>query len=140
MYSINFYISFHVECDVLIVVMSSGKENQGQSNSQGDASQVNGLQTEELAQLREEVEELRKQHTLLQTQLGDKDALINTLVSTRLRTLSKCVGQEVMPHWGFHQIKNEEQCCSKTELLSGGADFITTSVCVCVHLCLCLFV
>uniref|UniRef100_A0A3Q3SDX6 General vesicular transport factor p115 n=1 Tax=Mastacembelus armatus TaxID=205130 RepID=A0A3Q3SDX6_9TELE len=47
--------------------------------SQGDSSQVNGLQTEELTQLREEVEELRKQHTLLQTQLSDKDALINTL-------------------------------------------------------------
>jgi len=42
---------------------------------------VNGLQTEELSQLREEVEELRQQHALLQTQLGEKDALINTLVS-----------------------------------------------------------
>lgn len=62
-------------------VYTSGKENQNQSNSQGDSSQVNGLQTEELTQLREEVEELRKQHTLLQTQLHDKDALINTLVS-----------------------------------------------------------
>lgn len=61
--------------------MNPGKDNQSQSNSQGDNSQVNGLQTEELTQLREEVEELRKQHTLLQTQLGDKDALINTLVS-----------------------------------------------------------
>lgn len=42
---------------------------------------MNGLQTEELTHLREEVEEFRKQNTLLQTQLGDKDALINTLVS-----------------------------------------------------------
>ncbi|KAA8594698.1 hypothetical protein FQN60_011833 [Etheostoma spectabile] len=58
-----------------------GKENQNQSNSQGDSSQVNGLQTEELTQLREEVEELRKQHTLLQAQLQDKDALINNLRS-----------------------------------------------------------
>lgn len=57
--------------------MFSGKENQ----SQGEGSQVNGLQTEELTQLREEVEEFRKQNALLQTQLGDKDALINTLVS-----------------------------------------------------------
>lgn len=66
------------------VVTTSGKENQ----SQGDGSQVNGLQTEELTQLREEVEELRKQYALLQTQLGDKDALINTLVSKCLRTVS----------------------------------------------------
>uniref|UniRef100_A0A8C9XIG3 General vesicular transport factor p115 n=1 Tax=Sander lucioperca TaxID=283035 RepID=A0A8C9XIG3_SANLU len=64
-----------------ILKLKLGKENQNQSNSQGDSSQVNGLQTEELTQLREEVEELRKQHTLLQTQLHDKDALINTLVS-----------------------------------------------------------
>uniref|UniRef100_A0A672YRJ1 General vesicular transport factor p115 n=1 Tax=Sphaeramia orbicularis TaxID=375764 RepID=A0A672YRJ1_9TELE len=64
-----------------ILKLKLGKENQSQSNSQGDASQVNGLQTEELTQLREEVEELRQQHTLLQTQLSDKDSLINTLVS-----------------------------------------------------------
>ncbi|KAK5865631.1 hypothetical protein PBY51_019885 [Eleginops maclovinus] len=61
-----------------ILKLKLGKDNQ--SNSQAD-SQVNGLQTEELTQLREEVEELRQQHTLLQTQLGDKDALINTLQS-----------------------------------------------------------
>lgn len=54
----------------------SGKDNQ----NHGEGSQVNGLQTEELMQLREQVEELRKQSALLQTQLGDKDALINNLV------------------------------------------------------------
>uniref|UniRef100_A0A669DIT1 General vesicular transport factor p115 n=1 Tax=Oreochromis niloticus TaxID=8128 RepID=A0A669DIT1_ORENI len=60
---------------------------------QGDGSQVNGLQTEELTQLREEVEELRKQHSLLQTQLSDKDALISSLVSIFffLFFLSLCV-------------------------------------------------
>lgn len=57
--------------------MSSGKENQ----NQGEGSQVNGMQTEELTQLREDVEELRTQNALLQTQLDDKDALINKLVS-----------------------------------------------------------
>ncbi|XP_075947476.1 general vesicular transport factor p115 isoform X3 [Anarhichas minor] len=62
-----------------ILKLKIGKESQ--PNSQGNASQVNGLQTEELSQLREEVEELRKQHALLQTQLWDKDALIDTLKS-----------------------------------------------------------
>lgn len=42
---------------------------------------MNGLQTEELTLLKEELEEVRKQNVLLQTQLGDKDALVNTLVS-----------------------------------------------------------
>uniref|UniRef100_H3D0E3 General vesicular transport factor p115 n=1 Tax=Tetraodon nigroviridis TaxID=99883 RepID=H3D0E3_TETNG len=58
-----------------ILKLKLGKENQ----SQGEGSQVNGLQTEELTLLKEEVEELRKQNVLLQTQLGEKDALINTL-------------------------------------------------------------
>ncbi|XP_034389041.1 general vesicular transport factor p115 isoform X3 [Cyclopterus lumpus] len=62
-----------------ILKLKLGKESQ--LNSQGEGSQVNGLQTEELTQLREEVEELRKQHSLLQTQLGDKDTLITSLKS-----------------------------------------------------------
>lgn len=76
------------------MVLTSGKENQ--SNSQGDGSQINGLQTEELTQLREEVEELRKQHSLLQTQLSEKDTLINTLVSKRLSKLSCCQGAQTL--------------------------------------------
>ncbi|KAM4750636.1 general vesicular transport factor p115 isoform 1-T1 [Anableps anableps] len=63
-----------------ILKLKLGKENQSQSNNQGD-SQVNGLQTEELSQLREELEELRRQQTLLQTQLSEKDALIDSLKS-----------------------------------------------------------
>lgn len=69
-----------------ILKLKLGKENQSQPNSQGDSSQVNGLQTEELTQLREEVEELRQQHSLLQTQLSDKDSLINTLRSEAPQT------------------------------------------------------
>lgn len=65
-----------------ILKLKLGKDNQ----SQGDGSHMNGLQTEELTQLREEVEELRKQSALLQTQLGDKEALINTLKSEAAQT------------------------------------------------------
>ncbi|XP_027138966.1 general vesicular transport factor p115 isoform X3 [Larimichthys crocea] len=68
-----------------ILKLKLGKENQ--SNSQGDGSQINGLQTEELTQLREEVEELRKQHSLLQTQLSEKDTLINTLRSETMQAV-----------------------------------------------------
>lgn len=83
-------MTFHPESDALTecVLMTSGKENQ----SQGDASQVNGLQTEELTQLREELEELRKQQALLQIQLADKDVLINTLVSRSPRTVCSSGG------------------------------------------------
>lgn len=62
--------------------MFVGKENASQgANTLGDGSHVNGMQTEEPAQLREEVEELRSQHALLETQLREKDAIIDSLVS-----------------------------------------------------------
>ncbi|MED6263770.1 Vesicle-mediated ER to Golgi transport protein [Characodon lateralis] len=63
-----------------ILKLKLGKENQSQSNNQGD-TQVNGLQTEELSQLREQLEELRRQQTLLQTQLSEKEAVIDSLKS-----------------------------------------------------------
>uniref|UniRef100_A0A3P9ID39 Coronin n=1 Tax=Oryzias latipes TaxID=8090 RepID=A0A3P9ID39_ORYLA len=56
-------------------------------------NEQNGLQTEELSQLREELDELRKQHAVLQTQLAERDALITTLVS-RSRRLSECWDEE----------------------------------------------
>ncbi|XP_061573908.1 general vesicular transport factor p115 isoform X6 [Cololabis saira] len=75
-----------------ILKLRLGKESQ--SNNQGDAAQVNGLQTEELSQLREELEELHKQHTLLQTQLTDKDAQINTLKSAAQTAESPAAGSD----------------------------------------------
>ncbi|XP_070684040.1 general vesicular transport factor p115 isoform X2 [Pempheris klunzingeri] len=75
-----------------ILKLKLGKDNQSQPNSQGDGSQVNGLQTEELTQLREEVEELRKQHTLLETQLSEKDAIINALRSEAPQTAESSAG------------------------------------------------
>ncbi|XP_040002156.1 general vesicular transport factor p115 isoform X2 [Xiphias gladius] len=75
-----------------ILKLKLGKENQSQSNSQGEGSQVNGLQTEELTQVKEEVEELRMQHTLLQTLLSDKDALISTLRSEVAQTAEGSAG------------------------------------------------
>uniref|UniRef100_A0A673ZRN0 General vesicular transport factor p115 n=1 Tax=Salmo trutta TaxID=8032 RepID=A0A673ZRN0_SALTR len=60
----------------------------GLSSSQGEGAHVNGLHSEELSQLREEVEELRRQHTLQHTQLSDKDSLINTLVYSHVEAMS----------------------------------------------------
>ncbi|CAB1327295.1 unnamed protein product [Coregonus sp. 'balchen'] len=62
-----------------ILKLKLGKDSQGLSSSQGEGAHVNGLHSEELSQLREEVEELRRQHTLQHTQLSEKDSLINTL-------------------------------------------------------------
>ncbi|XP_029920098.1 general vesicular transport factor p115 isoform X2 [Myripristis murdjan] len=75
-----------------ILKLKLGKDSQSQANSQGDSSQVNGLQTEEITQLRDEVEELRKQNALLQTQLSDKDTLVNTLRSEAAQTAEGSAG------------------------------------------------
>uniref|UniRef100_A0A6Q2ZAF3 General vesicular transport factor p115 n=1 Tax=Esox lucius TaxID=8010 RepID=A0A6Q2ZAF3_ESOLU len=71
-----------------ILKLKLGKDPQGPF-TQGEGAQVNGLNTEELGQLREEVEELRRQHTLLHTQLSEKDTLINTLVKISLDTTAR---------------------------------------------------
>ncbi|CAL8286849.1 unnamed protein product [Arctogadus glacialis] len=64
-----------------LLKLKLGKDSQGQAASQADGAQVNGLQTEELGQLREEVEELRRQQATLHSQLGEKETLISTLRS-----------------------------------------------------------
>uniref|UniRef100_A0A7N6B9C0 General vesicular transport factor p115 n=1 Tax=Anabas testudineus TaxID=64144 RepID=A0A7N6B9C0_ANATE len=91
-----------------ILKLKLGKDNQSQSNSQGDGSQVNGLQTEELTQLREEVDQLRKQHTLLQTQLGDKDALINTTpCSTQSALISAYTRRLILSILNMSQVQSQ---------------------------------
>lgn len=59
---------------------------------------------------------LRKQYALLQTQLGDKDTLINTLVSKRLHTVSVCVCVSGHQHSGADFWENKENCCFEVEL------------------------
>ncbi|XP_076830052.1 general vesicular transport factor p115 isoform X2 [Brachyhypopomus gauderio] len=48
-------------------------------SGQAEGAQENGLQLEELTLLRDELEELRRQHAQLQTQLAEKDTLIASL-------------------------------------------------------------
>ncbi|XP_051560979.1 general vesicular transport factor p115 isoform X2 [Myxocyprinus asiaticus] len=61
-----------------ILKLKLGKDNQ-QTGSQPEAAHVNGLQPEETGQLKEQLEELRRQNQLLQTQLAEKDTLITSL-------------------------------------------------------------
>jgi prefoldin subunit 5 len=42
---------------------------------------MNGIQPEEISRLREEIEELKSNQELLQSQLAEKDSLIENLVS-----------------------------------------------------------
>ncbi|XP_053830818.1 general vesicular transport factor p115 isoform X1 [Vidua macroura] len=60
-----------------------GKDTQ-HHNSHGDTLQMNGIQTEEVSKLREELEEWKNKHELLQGQLKEKDSVIEKLNSSQL--------------------------------------------------------
>lgn len=59
-----------------------GKDNQHQG-SYSDKTQVNGIQSEEVGRLREELEELKSNQELLQSQLAEKNSLIENLKSSQ---------------------------------------------------------
>ncbi|KFP03699.1 General vesicular transport factor p115, partial [Calypte anna] len=60
-----------------------GKDNQ-HHNSHSDTFQMNGIQTEEVSKLKEELEEWKSNHEVLQGQLREKDSLIEKLKSSQL--------------------------------------------------------
>ncbi|XP_064917753.1 general vesicular transport factor p115 isoform X7 [Columba livia] len=60
-----------------------GKDTQ-HHNSHGDTLQMNGIQTEEVNKLKEELEEWKTKHELLQGQLREKDSVIEKLKSSQL--------------------------------------------------------
>ncbi|XP_066174358.1 general vesicular transport factor p115 isoform X8 [Sylvia atricapilla] len=60
-----------------------GKDTQ-HHNSHGDTFQMNGIQTEEVSKLKEELEEWKNKHELLQGQLKEKDSVIEKLNSSQL--------------------------------------------------------
>ncbi|XP_062478002.1 general vesicular transport factor p115 isoform X5 [Pezoporus occidentalis] len=60
-----------------------GKDTQ-HHNSHGDTFQMNGIQMEEVSKLKEELEEWKNKHELLQGQITEKDFLIEKLKSSQL--------------------------------------------------------
>ncbi|MXQ94977.1 hypothetical protein E5288_WYG019224 [Bos mutus] len=59
-----------------------GKDSQHQG-PYTDGAQMNGIQPEEISRLREEIEELKSNRELLQSQLAEKDSLIENLKSSQ---------------------------------------------------------
>ncbi|XP_023568773.1 general vesicular transport factor p115 isoform X1 [Octodon degus] len=64
-----------------LLKVQRGKDNQHQGSA-SDGAQVNGVQPEEISRLREEIEELKSNQELLQSQLAEKDSLIENLKSS----------------------------------------------------------
>ncbi|XP_010221845.1 PREDICTED: general vesicular transport factor p115 [Tinamus guttatus] len=60
-----------------------GKDNQ-HHNSHGETFQMNGIQLEEVSKLKEELEEWKNKHELLQGQLREKDSVIEKLKASQL--------------------------------------------------------
>lgn len=73
-----------------------GKDNHHQG-SHGDGTQVNGIQPEEISRLREEIEELKSHQELLQSQLAEKDALIENLKSLQASGMNQQASATVSP-------------------------------------------
>ncbi|XP_013358185.1 PREDICTED: general vesicular transport factor p115 [Chinchilla lanigera] len=65
-----------------LLKVQRGKDSQHQGSA-NDGAQVNGVQPEELSRLREEIEELKSNQELLQSQLAEKDSLIENLKSSK---------------------------------------------------------
>ncbi|KAF4013074.1 hypothetical protein G4228_004516 [Cervus hanglu yarkandensis] len=62
-----------------------GKDSQHQG-PYSDGAQMNGVQPEEISRLREEIEELKSNRELLQSQLAEKDSLIENLELATLKS------------------------------------------------------
>ncbi|NWU88398.1 USO1 factor, partial [Upupa epops] len=68
-----------------LLKVQMGKDSQ-HHNSHSDTFQVNGIQTEEVGKLKEELEEWKNKHDLLQGQLMEKDSVIEKLKALQLET------------------------------------------------------
>ncbi|XP_006993565.1 general vesicular transport factor p115 isoform X2 [Peromyscus maniculatus bairdii] len=73
-----------------------GKDNHHQG-SHSDGAQVNGIQPEEISRLREEIEELKSHQGLLQSQLAEKDSLIENLKSSQVSALNEQASAAASP-------------------------------------------
>ncbi|XP_041079287.1 general vesicular transport factor p115-like isoform X2 [Polyodon spathula] len=74
-----------------VLKIKLGKDSQ-QHDALGEEAQVNGVQSEELSRLQEELEELKKQHGLLQGQLTEKDSLIEKMKSEGAYPVERIAG------------------------------------------------
>lgn len=84
MKNLSFLLAFQILCLI-------GKDNPHQG-SYNDGAQMNGIQPEEIGRLQEEIEELKSNQELLQSQLAEKDSLIENLVSKCLKILNNRSG------------------------------------------------
>uniref|UniRef100_A0A8C5UIG1 General vesicular transport factor p115 n=1 Tax=Malurus cyaneus samueli TaxID=2593467 RepID=A0A8C5UIG1_9PASS len=84
-----------------------GKDTQ-HHNSHGDTLQMNGIQTEEVSKLKEELEEWKNKHELLQGQLREKDSVIEKLNSSQLEMATTEQSSQTSRSGGFEH-SNELQ-------------------------------
>ncbi|XP_057700526.1 general vesicular transport factor p115 isoform X2 [Corythoichthys intestinalis] len=109
-----------------LLKLKLGKENPIQANNTlGDGTHVNGVQSEEVSQLREEMEELRGQHALLQMQLAEKDTVINSLRSDGSQPSEVAAGSsELLKELELLRIQVQSQTAEINQLKMDNEDLL----------------
>ncbi|KAF4795602.1 General vesicular transport factor p115 [Turdus rufiventris] len=104
-----------------------GKDNQ-HHNSHGDTFQMNGIQTEEVSKLKEELEEWKNKHELLQGQLREKDSVIEKLSSSQLEMGTTEQASQISKFGGLeHNNELQKNATADPVLRDSGATAATSS-------------
>uniref|UniRef100_A0A4W3J701 General vesicular transport factor p115 n=1 Tax=Callorhinchus milii TaxID=7868 RepID=A0A4W3J701_CALMI len=102
-----------------LLKIQQGKDSQQHNIHNSEAAQINGIQPkadlEEMGRLREEVEQLKQRHDLLQGQLAEKESLIEKLVKIDLciSLLDKLRTQVQTQAAEISQLQAEKQALSQ---------------------------
>ncbi|XP_007890098.1 general vesicular transport factor p115 isoform X1 [Callorhinchus milii] len=93
-----------------LLKIQQGKDSQQHNIHNSEAAQINGIQPkadlEEMGRLREEVEQLKQRHDLLQGQLAEKESLIEKLKTNQ--TMSSRDGEGGTDHSGSQDEERSE--------------------------------
>ncbi|KAI1238729.1 hypothetical protein IHE44_0013470 [Lamprotornis superbus] len=104
-----------------------GKDTQ-HHNSHGDTLQMNGIQTEEMSKLKEELEEWKNKHELLQGQLKEKDSVIEKLSSSQLEMGTPEQASQISKFGGLeHHNELQKNATADPMLGDSGATAATSS-------------
>ncbi|EGV95411.1 General vesicular transport factor p115 [Cricetulus griseus] len=108
--------------NLLKVQLGKDSHHQG-SHSEG--AQVNGIQLEEVSRLREEVEELKSHQGLLQSQLAEKDSLIENLKSSQASALNEQASVTASPRDSEQVVELKQELTALKSQLNSQALEIT---------------
>ncbi|KAJ8383038.1 hypothetical protein SKAU_G00038160 [Synaphobranchus kaupii] len=103
------------------------KENQ-QAAGMGEGTRVNGLQSEEMGRLREDLQELRRCNAQLEAELTNRDTLISSLNSERAQTMNGSEDNvEILKELEALRSRVESQSAEISQLQAERQDLLKTA-------------